>query len=232
MKGSLLNATTVAVGAGLGLIAGRGVPAEYLDTALRGLGLVTVTVAIGMALKGRNPLITAAAVAGGGLLGLALGIGHGLESLGAWLKSSLGGGGRFAEGFVASFVLFCVGPMTVLGCLEDGLEGKTDLLRLKSTMDGVAAFFLAAATGAGVLATAAALLVFQGGLTLAARPLAPMAKDEDAMAALSGVGGAILLGTGLGLLGLTRWTTADFLPAILIGPVLANLARRRVSRKT
>ncbi|AIE86307.1 DUF554 domain-containing protein [Fimbriimonas ginsengisoli] len=228
MRGTLLNTTTVAVGASVGLLVGHSIPDSYKQVALHGLGLVTVGIGIGMFLRAKNPLISAIAIAFGGIIGLALGIHAGIEHLAEWLKAQLGahGSSTFAEGLITTFVLFCVGPMTLLGCLQDALERKIDLLALKSTMDGIAAVFFAAALGPGVLVTAGLLLLFQGALTLMARPLRPLAEDPDALAELSGAGGAILLGTGIGLLGLADLHTANYLPAIFLAPLLVLIGRR------
>jgi uncharacterized membrane protein YqgA involved in biofilm formation len=231
MRGTLLNTATVAGGAALGLAIGRAIPPGYQDVALHGLGLVTMGLSVRMLLKGRNPLIAAVAVAVGGVLGLALGIHVGIEHLAEWTRSQVGGdASRFVQGVVTSFVLFCVGPMTLLGCLEDALEGKIDLLSVKSTLDGIAAVFLAAALGAGVLLTAGLLLLFQGAITLAARPLRKIARDEGALDEISGTGGAILLATGIGLVGLKDLHPANYLPAVFLAPVIA-LAARRLSRE-
>lgn len=232
MRGTLLNTATVAIGATIGCAVGANIQPEYKQVALHGLGLVTAGIGVQMFLKVRNPLIAAFSVAVGGILGLALGIHGGIESLADWLKAHLSAGGSstFSEGLITSFVLFCVGPMTLLGCIQDALEHKIDLLALKSTMDGIAAVFLAATSGFGVLVTAALLLVFQGAITLLARQLRPLASDEEALAELSGAGGAILMATGLGLLGLADLHTANYLPAIFLAPLLV-FAARKLGRK-
>jgi uncharacterized membrane protein YqgA involved in biofilm formation len=224
MRGTLLNTGTVALGAGLGLLVGRAAPEAYRDVALHGLGLVTCGLGIKMFLASRNPIAVALSIAVGGVIGLALGLHAGVSGLAGWIESALGarGTGTFAVGLVTSFVLFCVGPMTLLGCLEDALENKIDILSVKSVLDGIAGFFLAAATGAGVLVTAVLLLLFQGGITLAARPLSGLARNEAALAEVTGTGGAILLGTGLGLLGLIDVRGTNYLPAIVLAPFLAG----------
>ncbi len=227
MRGTLLNTATVAVGASVGWAVGQGIPVAYKEVALAGLGLVTVGMGLRLFLRGKNPLVSALAVAAGGVLGLALGIHQGIQGLENWLGARRGGGGG---GLVTAFVLFCVGPMTLLGCLQDALEGKIELLALKSTMDGIAAVFLAAASGAGVLASALLVLLFQGALTLLARPLRPLAEDEDALAELSATGGALLLATGLGLLAIKDLRTANYLPAIFLAPLIVLLGRRLARR--
>jgi hypothetical protein len=228
----LLNTATVLVGSGLGIVAGHNIPESYKAVALHGLGLVTLGVAIKMFIGTRNPLIVGGAVALGGVLGLALGLHAGVENIAQWSQNHLGGHGKFAEGIVTSFVLFCVGPMTLLGCIQDGLERKIDILSLKSTMDGIAAFFLAAATGAGLLVTAALLLVFQGALTLAAKPLRPLTEHPAALAETTAAGGAVLAATGLGLLEIADLHPTNYLPAIFLAPVFALVAERlAASRK-
>lgn len=224
VKGTLLNTATVAGGAAVGLLLGKALPTSYQQVAMSGIGLVTVGMGIKMFLQGRNPLIVALAVAAGGILGLAFGIQHGIEALAEWSKTQFGSSeGTFAQGMITSFVLFCVGPMTILGCMEDALEHKIDLLSLKSTLDGIGAIFLAATLGSGVLVTAVLVLIFQGALTLLARFLKPLVKDENALAELSATGGAILLATGIGLLGLKDMSTANYLPAIFLAPAFALL---------
>ena len=228
MRGTLLNTATVAIGAIVGLAAGKALPEEAKTVALHGLGLVTLGISVSLFLKAKNPLIVALSITIGGMVGLAIGLHHGIELLGDWSKTQLGQGdsATFTSGMLTSFVLFCVGPMTVLGCLQDALEKKIDLLAIKSTMDGIGAMFLAAASGAGVLLTALLLLIFQGGLTLAARPLSKIASDEEVLGETSGTGGAMLLATGLGLLGIADLHTANYLPAIFLAPAFTLGARR------
>jgi uncharacterized protein len=173
------------------------------------------------------------AIAVGGVLGLALGIHSGIEALAEWSRVRFGGdsGGAFAQGMITAFVLFCIGPMTLLGCMQDALERKIDLLALKSTMDGIAAIFLAAAMGAGVLLTAALILIYQGLLTLSARLLRGLADDADALSELSATGGAILVGTGLGLLAIKDLQTANYLPAIFLAPAMVIVSRKVPRRR-
>jgi len=233
MRGTLLNTATVAVGASVGLAVGHAIPDAYKEVALHGLGLVTMGIGIAMFLRAKNPLIAAISIATGGVIGLALGIDAGIGHLAEAIRHQLGATGEstFAEGLITSFVLFCIGPMTLLGCLQDALERKIDLLSVKATLDGIAAIFLAAALGRGVLITAFLILIFQGALTMLAKPLRPLAKDGDALSEISGAGGAILLGTGLGLIGVVDVHPANYLPAVFIAPAIALLApkvQRRV----
>lgn len=232
MKGTLLNTATVAVGATIGWIVGKYIPGSYKDVALSGLGLVTCGLGIRMFFKSHNALVAAISIAVGGILGLAIGIQAGIDHFSEWARSQVGGeAGRFNEGLITSFVLFCVGPMTLIGCVKDGLEGDIELLALKSTMDGIAAVFLAAAFGAGVLVTAGLILIYQGAITLLARPLRPLVHNPVVLDELSASGGAILLGIGIGLIGLKDLHTANYLPALFLAPVIGLLFKRIESKK-
>jgi uncharacterized membrane protein YqgA involved in biofilm formation len=226
MRGTLLNTATVTAGASLGLAVGKFIPESMQDVALTGLGLVTVAIALRMAIQVKNPLVLAGAVALGGVLGSALGIHNGVISVGDLLKARFGIEGPFTEALLTSFVLFCVGPLTLLGCIQDGVEGKSEILSLKAMMDGIASLFLASALGAGVLVSAIAVLVFQGAITLAARPLQPLAKDENLLAETSASGGALLIGTALGLLKIRDVQIANYLPAIFLAPIFVLAGER------
>ena len=228
MRGTLLNTATVAAGSTVGLLVGKAIPGTYQTVALHGLGLVTCGIGMKMFLQGKNPLIPALAIAGGGVLGLALGIHQGIELVAEWCKAHLGqsGANHFSEGLVTSFVLFCIGPMTLLGCIQDALEKKIELLSLKSTLDGIASIFLAALYGAGVLVTAALVLIFQGTLTLSAKVLRPVAENERMLSETTAVGGAIMMATGLGLLEIANLKPANYLPAILIAPIAVAVEQR------
>ena len=226
MKGTYLNTATVAVGSLIGWKIGEALPPAAQSIALSGLGLVTVGIGIKMLLGSKNILIVAASVALGGIIGMLLGIQIGIEHLAEWVRHSVGGTGTFSEGFVTACVLFCIGPMTLLGCIQDGLEGKSELLNLKSTMDGFASVFLAASLGIGVFFSAAFVLIFQGLLTLAARPLSGLRNDEELLAELGGAGGPIMMAIGLMLLDIKKLPTADYLPALVIAPVIVILARK------
>lgn len=230
MRGTLLNTATVAAGAGIGLAVGSGVPPQYQQIAMSGIGLVVIGMGIKLFLQSKNVLYVAGAIAVGGILGTALGIDAGLQNLTEWIRLRVGGGEHFNEGLIAASLLFCVGPMTLLGCIQDGLEGKIELLSLKSTMDGFSAFFFATALGRsggfGVLVSALVVLVVQGSITLLARPLKPLAEDPDLMPEASGAGGVILLAIGLILLELKRLPVANYTPALILGPLFVLLARQ------
>jgi uncharacterized protein len=231
MRGTLLNTATVAGGALVGLAMRNVIPASWQPVAMSGIGLVVVALGVRMFLPSRNVLAVTMAMAVGGILGTILGLQHLLVVFADWARTALGGAGRFSEAVVTTSVLFCVGPMTLLGCLEDGLEGKIDLLKIKSTLDGVGAVFFAATLGPGVLVTAGIVLVVQGALTLSAKSLRGFANDEALLAEATAVGGIMMIATALGILELKSLPVADYLPALAIAPIVVAVGRRWEARK-
>jgi uncharacterized membrane protein YqgA involved in biofilm formation len=244
-RGTLLNTATVAIGGLIGWalssLAASALDQGYHDIVFSGLGIVTIGIGLKMLLGAKNVLVVAAAIALGGVLGKLMGIHESLEGLAEWMKQVLGA--KNDQGFVSimvgTSVLFCVGPMTLLGCIQERLENKIELLSLKSTMDGVGSIFFGAISGPAVLATAGVVLVFQSLLTFAAKPLKPMVDDEDMLADLSGAGGVMLVATGLGLLVLNKGPAlrelqlpvSNYLPSLVLAPLFV-LVGHRLRRRT
>ncbi|HRI43559.1 MAG TPA: DUF554 domain-containing protein [Fimbriimonadaceae bacterium] len=226
LRGTLLNTATIVVGALIGLWLSHALTKDLLDMATIGLGLVSMCIGIKMFLESKNVLIVAAAIGIGGLVGQAIGIHSGLEAFAEWARGTLGGGETFNEAVVSTSVLFCVGPMTLIGCLQCALEDRIELLGVKAVMDGIASIFFAATLGPGVLVTAAVVLVSQGALTLFARRLSGLAKDKELLAETSAAGGPILLAIGFGLAGVAKFPSENLLPALVLAPLLVMLARR------
>lgn len=227
MKGTLINAGAVAAGASFGLLIGKALPPALEPIALSGLGLVTIGIGLKMFFQSKNVLIVAASIAIGGVIGAALGIDPGIAHFAEWARRLFGGeAGRFNEGLMTTSVLYCVGPMTLLGCMQDALEGRSEILNLKSTMDGISAVFFAAALGAGVLVTSLVVLIVQGAFTLLARRLRRLAGDEELLAEITATGGPILAAIGLGLLEIKKIPSADFVVALALAPLFVLLSRR------
>jgi uncharacterized protein len=231
MRGTLLNTATVVVGGSAGWLAGNLVSPSVKEAAITGLGLVTVLLGVRMFSQTRNAVIIVAALAIGGMIGAGLQLNDAIGAGAEFLRTQLGGGSKFNEGLIGSFILFCVGPMTLLGCLQDGLEGKIELLATKAALDGISAFFFAASTGPAVLVTAALLFGFQAALTLLAKRIQGLSKNEAALNEIAATGGAMVLGTGLGLLAIKDVGVANFLPALLLAPIFSGLATRLEGRK-
>ncbi len=226
LRGTLINTAAVLAGSLLGIAVGRLLPSTYESAVLSAIGLLTLVLGVKMSLASPSILLVGGASIIGVLLGTLLGIQPALEGLGDWAQSAMGADGRFSEGFVIATVLFCAGPVTILGCMQDGLENKIELLGFKSILDGVSSIFLAATHGIGVAASAIAVLVIQGILTLAAGRLRGLSEDKEMLDTLTGAGGIILLALGFNILGLTDLPTGNFVPALIVGPLLVALSRR------
>jgi len=234
-SGTWLNAGTVLVGTLLGLaLAGR-LPERMRRIMIQGVGLVTLVIGLGMARTldeagaGRidGVVLGLLATVGGGLLGEWWRLEERLEGLGERLKSRVGGGGGFTDGFVAASLLFCVGPLTLIGSLQNGLTGDATLLGVKATLDGLSAVALTGAYGIGVGFSLPVILLYQGGVSLAAGALAGVLPDpatDPRVLLATGVGGVLVLGLGFNLLELARIRVASFLPALLLAPALSALA--------
>lgn len=234
-KGTWLNTATVLAGGFLGLLVGRSVPPHFERAVLSGLGLVTIGLGIKLFLGSKNIMILAAATAIGGIIGTLFGIDAGLSHFAEWAKGVFGGdeSSTFTEGVITASVLFCVGPMTLMGCLQEAVERKIELIGIKSTLDGFSAFFLTVALGPGVLVSALVVFVIQGLLTVLGSKLEPLANDERLIAEASGAGGPMMLAIGLSLLNILKLPVANYAPALLLAPMFVWLggviARRRGS---
>ena len=159
----------------------------------------------------------------GGLLGEWWQLEAKLNGLGDWLKHRFKGKGRFTEGFVATSLLFCIGPMALLGSLDNGLTGNNTILVLKSTMDGLISIPMASTYGIGVGFSILPILVYQGGLSLVSSMLGQTLTDPNSdprIQLVSGIGGLLVIGIGLGLLEIVKVRLASFLPAIALAPLL------------
>lgn len=237
LSGTLANATTVALGSALGLALKGRLPERMARIMVQGVGLTSLFIGFSMAQalgKARGGAVDGVVLGLltlvlGGLLGEALRLEEGLEGLGERVKRAVRGGGSFTEGFVAASLLFCVGPMTLLGSIQNGLTGDASLLLLKATLDGMSAIALASTFGVGVGFSVLVVLLYQGGVALLAGTLAQALPDPAAdprVLLVTGVGGLMVLGVGVNLLGLTRVRVGSFLPALLLAPLVWALADR------
>ncbi len=240
--GTVTNVATVLVGSGLGMLVGHRLSPHVRTTVTSALGLVTLLIAAQSALAVSDPvlsdavgdsaptLIVLGALVVGGIVGAALRLEERLETLGGWLQTRLTRGGgtdgeareRFVEGFVISSLVFCVGPLTILGSLNEGLGNGADQLLLKSTLDGFAALAFAASFGIGVMASAFSVGLIQGSLTLVGVLLGSFLPDAH-LAALTATGGLILVGVAIRLLDLRAFAVADLLPALVAAPILCQI---------
>lgn len=218
MIATVVNTIAVIIGGLLGLLLRGRISERYQSAVTVGVGLVTLVLGMSMALSGGSILLVIPSLILGGLAGTALRIEDGILKAGDSLRRIISPkeeGGTFAQGFLDATVLFCVGPMTIVGSIEAGLQGRYDVIFTKSAMDGFMAIILAASSGPGVLVSALSVFVVQGSLTLGAGALAPYVT-EPILAEVGALGGYLILMISLNLLNLKRVKTADFLPAVLL----------------
>lgn len=221
MIGTLVNTGTVIAGSLIGLAVGDRLPDKIKASVLNALGLVTLWIGVTMVIRGTRPLVIVASLIAGGVIGEILAIERRLEHFAGWLRSKTASSASgFVNGFVTASLLFCVGPMTVVGSIQDGTVGDATLLLTKAVMDGFAAIALAATTGIGVVFAAATVLIIQGSLTLLGQWLAVL-TEPSALDQLSAVGGLIILGLGVRLLGLKNIPVANYLPALVVIALVA-----------
>lgn len=236
--GTAANVVTVLIGSGLGLLVGHRLDERVRTTVTTALGLVTLLIAAQAAMdvsaseltsavdRGAPTLVVLGSLAIGGMIGSLLRLEDALERFGGRLQRVLARGedeGRFVEGFVVSTLVFCVGPLTILGSINEGLGRGADQLFLKSVLDGFASLAFAASLGVGVMASALAVGVVQGSLTVVGVLLGSV-LPEPHLFALSATGGLILVGVALRLLDVKQLPVADLLPALLVAPLLTQLA--------
>lgn len=245
MGGTLLNIVTVLLGGSVGLLIGSRLSSRIQESVITGIGLITIVVGLDNASRSGNIIIPLLATVIGVIIGELLRIDIGLERLGAWLQRRFGAAEgsagavssreRFITGFVTASLVFCVGPLTIVGSIQDGmgLASGFQFLAIKSVLDGFAAAAFAASFGVGVLFTALTILVIQGGLALLGAGLigvfsSPGFIDNLAtspyIVEMTASGGILLLGLALVLLDIKRPRVANFLPALIVAPLLVLLA--------
>ena len=225
MWANFLNMTTVIVGSLIGLLLKKGIPQRISSAVMTGLGLCTVYIGFSGSLCGDNVLIVIASMILGVISGTLLGIDGRLNNLGDYFEAKLktkGEKGSIARGFVSACLVFCVGSMTITGALSAGISGDTKLLITKSMLDLMSSMMLASSLGVGVLLSAVFVIVFQGSITLFAQFIAPF-LNAGAVNEMTCVGSLITLMLGFNLMGISKFKVADYLPAIIIAPIIYNL---------
>ena len=236
--GTVVNVITVVLGSLVGLALGSRLGERTTSTVTDVLGLFTLVIAassiaplFGEVLQqavghGAVMVVVLLALMAGALTGSALRVEDRLEDIGHWARRRFGADGdsRFVNGFVTATLVFCVGPLTILGSLSDGLGRGADQIFVKAVLDGFASIAFAASLGIGVLASAVGVLVIQGGITLVGFLLGDVIPPAQ-VEALTVAGGIILMGLGIRLLGLKDIKVADLLPALVYAPLFVGLAQ-------
>jgi uncharacterized protein len=246
MTGTIINIVAVFIGGGLGTALGARLPTRVRETIMHGLGLSTLAIGVQLTLsqlsaaetdlKRLTFIVVLASILVGGFVGEALNLEERLDRFGRWLETHVsrnGAGDRgegapppastFSRGFVVASLVFCVGPMAIIGSLRDGMNGDYTLLALKSVLDGFAALAFASSLGVGVIFSVLTILVYQGTLTLGSQWLSTVLSNT-AIAEMSAAGGILMLGIGFALLDIKRIRIANLLPAVFVAPIFTALA--------
>lgn len=234
-SGTWINVVLVLLGTGSGLLLQNRLSPKMQSIFTQAVGLMTLYIGISMAgalseasAGGIDGVILALiSLAIGGLLGEWWEVEARLVAVGDWLKGRFRGGNRFTEGFVAASLLFCIGPMAILGSLNNGLLGDGTVLIVKGTMDGLVSIALTGTYGVGVGFSIVPIIIYQGGLSLLAGSLSQLIPDPTTapnILLVTGMGGVIILGLGFNLLEVSKIRTASFLPALALGPLVSWLA--------
>jgi uncharacterized membrane protein YqgA involved in biofilm formation len=240
-NGTIVNAITVAVGSLVGLSIAARLPQRYQQIVLTALGLITITLGMDAGVLrfadaverfaplvqksetygARVAMVMIASLIVGALIGTALRLHERIESIGVWIHGRFAGqdGHAFAEGFLTASVIFCVGPLTLVGCLENGAHGNPSFLYIKAALDGFCSLALASALGWGVFGSVLTVLVLQGSLSLLAYWVAEPLNDLS-LTLMTVVGGVVLLATALMILDIKKIPVADLLPALFLPPIV------------
>ncbi len=222
MFGVLVNTATVLLGSLIGLLCKKGIPERLSSAVMTGIGLCTVAIGITGLLDGENALVLIISIVLGVLVGELLDLdGHlnGLVEKVAGRAAGAGKAAQISQGFITACLLFCIGAMTIVGSLNAGLRGDNEMLLTKSLLDFISSMMLSATLGIGVLFSAAFVLIFQGAIVLLAGVLAPV-LSEACIAELTCAGSLMILALGLNIVGITKIKVINFLPALLLVPLV------------
>jgi len=228
MTGTFINVTAIIVGGLLGIFFGDRLSDNLKNTVIAGLGLFTAAIGFQMFLKAENPLIVLGALIVGGLIGEWWKIETRVQSLGIWLEKRVTGGSEgssshFVRGFLSASLLFCTGPMAVLGSISDGLRGDYLTLSIKSILDGFISIAFASTLGIGVAFSALPIFVYQGSISLLAAQLNSI-MSNSMMNEMTATGGILLIGIGISsLLEIKKIRIGSFLPALVVAPLISYI---------
>lgn len=220
MIGTLANVVAILVGSSIGLIIHKNLPIRLVNVTFQIMGLFTLVLGIKMALDSQFPLVLIFSLVLGGILGTALNLDAKIQSLSGKISGKLGSKNEnFSKGLLTAFLLFCVGSMTIIGALEEGMKDDPKLLLVKAVMDGFSSIALTVTFGIGVMFSVFPLFLFQGGITLFATTISTW-LPVNYITEISAVGGIILIALALNLLEITKIKIIDLLPAILLVPII------------
>jgi len=224
LLGTAFNVAAIILGTMIGLVLKQRLSERMSSIAIQGLGLVTALIGVKMMMTTENILVVLVSTVIGGILGELLRIEARLDAFGARMEAKFSKeGGTFAKAFVTSSLLYCVGPMAILGALQDGLRGDFTILLTKSGLDGIASVAFASTLGIGVLFSALPVAAYQGGITIGASALEPY-LSSSMINEMTATGGLLIVGIALNILQVTKIRVGNLLPAILLAAILSAVA--------
>jgi len=221
--GTLVNVLAIVLGSLGGRFVLPPMPGKVSETVTAGVGLAVVLIGLTMALEVESVLVLILSLALGGATGEVLGIDSGLEKMGGRLRGAAAESSGLGEAFVTATLIFCVGPMAIMGAIQSGVQGDHSTLFAKSMLDGVTSVVLASTLGIGVIASAVPVLLYQGGIALAGAQLAAL-LTADMIAALTACGGVLIVALGTNMLEISSVRVANLLPALVYAPILTGAA--------
>ncbi len=227
MLGSIINAAAILIGACVGLMLRGGISQRFRDTVMQGLALCVLLIGIKGAIGTTDIMVVILCIAIGAVVGEGINIEKRLDSLGAhaqriFARKSGEGDHSFAQGFVTTSLIYCVGAMAIVGSMDAGLKGDYATLIAKSGLDGISAVIFASSMGVGVALSGASVLLYQGAITLLSHYVAPY-LSAAVIAEMSAVGGLLIIGLSLNMLGITKLKVGNLLPAVFLPPLILPL---------
>jgi len=226
MIGTVVNAGAVICGTGLGVLLKKGIPQEYQQTIMQGMGLSILLIGLQMAFKTNNILIVIFSMVFGAVIGEALTIERRLNNLGKWVTARLSSSGDdVGKGFISASLVYCVGAMAVVGSIQEGMSGDSSTLYAKSILDGVTAVVFASTMGIGVGLSAISILLYQGTITMLAGWFSTI-FHAAMINEITAVGGLLIMGIALTMLEIRKINVANLLPAIPVAALIALLWSR------
>lgn len=223
MIGVIVNTVSVLIGGGIGLLFKKGIPTRIIDSVMKIMGAVVLSMGIRGIFKGENSMVLLVSIVLGTIVGELIDIDARITKLGKRIETKIGtGASGFTQGFATATLLFCVGAMAIVGSIQTGTTGDNSTLFAKSVLDGVSAVMLAATLGVGVLASAACVLTLEGGIALLAGFLAPVLSSVM-IAEMTCVGYLMIIVLGLNIMDITDYKVANCLPALVFTPFITEL---------
>ncbi|MCK4568758.1 MAG: DUF554 domain-containing protein [Bacteroidales bacterium] len=221
--GTLINVAAIIIGSLIGLLIQRKLPKKIITIIFQVMGLFTLVLGISMSMKTEHYLVVIGSLVAGAVIGEWIDLDKYMNRWSDKLKKRLRmGNDKFSDGMITAFLLYCMGAMTILGAIEEGVEGSYDILLMKSLMDGVSSVALAAGLGIGVMFSVIPLLVYQGGLTLFSSFISDHFTDVI-INDLSATGGILLIGLGINILEIKHLKILNMVPALVIVVILSYL---------